>query len=66
MLVLLLLIVFISIRKPFGVRQVKTFKYQNRVVAVLIPCIVLGIGFIIYGQVRQVNLRASGSNNALL
>lgn len=56
-IILLLLTMYVSIRKPFGQRETKPFKYRKVVLAILIPCVLLGVGMIIKAEVRHVELR---------
>ncbi|MDO5521910.1 MAG: FMN-binding protein [bacterium] len=56
-LILLLITMFISIRKPFGKRDTKPFKYRKVAIAVVIPCAILGIAMMIFTEVRHVKLR---------
>lgn len=56
-LVLLVLTIFISIKKPFGKRNTKPFKYRKVVIACLVPCMILGIGMMIMSEVRHISLR---------
>lgn len=54
---LLLGTMFLSIRKPFGKRNTKPFKYHKAAVAILIPCSILGIALMIFSEVSHLRLR---------
>lgn len=56
-IVLLLLTMYVSIQKPFGVRETKPFKYRKVVIAILIPCVILGVGMLIKTEIRHTELR---------
>ncbi|MDO5294234.1 MAG: FMN-binding protein [bacterium] len=56
-IVLLLATMFVSIKKPFGKRETKPFKYHKAAVIISIPCVVLAIGMMIMTEVRHMKLR---------
>lgn len=56
-LVLLLITMFISIRKPFGKRNTKPFKHHRAVIVCLVPCMILCIAMMIWSEVNHINLR---------
>lgn len=56
-IILLILVVIISVRKPFGKRDVKPFKHRKIMIAGFTICVMIGIGFWIQSEIRHINLR---------
>lgn len=56
-LILMLITMFVSIRKPFGKRDTKPFKHRKIVIGILVPCAILGVVMMIVTEVRHVKLR---------
>lgn len=56
-IILLLFTMYVSIRKPFGKREVQPFKHRKMVLAILVPCVVVGIVFLVSTEIRHTKLR---------
>lgn len=58
-LILLLITMYVSMRKPFGKREVKPFRYRKIVMAVVGVCVVAGVIMAVQAEIRHYKLRST-------